>query len=180
MSTSALDRFYSRFGQWFAESGFSKGDRSAAMQYLRRASEDELPRRDGQYEAVMRDLTHSSDLQLAASLPGLRVVPTSDGVLAAAVVGPDWGPGWGSIFKREKLDHYLSWFFHLARQYVHRGRLTQIFGALALLEDRGVDFFGDWFESKRESVEKMNPELALDELTRKRCVSDLHVWSGLR
>lgn len=180
MSTSPLDRFYSRFGQWFAESGFSKGERSAAMQYLRRAAEDELPRRDGQYEAIIRDLAHSSELQLAASLPGLRVVPTPDGVLAAAVVGPDWGPGWSLIFKRKNLDHYLLWFFHLARQYVHRGRLTQIFGALALLEDRGVDFFGAWHELKRESMERMDPELALDELTRKRCVSDSHVWSGAR
>jgi hypothetical protein len=160
--------FYSAFAAWAGSAGAPAASRARLLAALRKSIEVELPRRDQDFEVVVRDLTQTEDLTCRIELENISVFPAHDDCLAVGVCCPDWSRGWARISRDAVVVDHVSTFFFQARQYVLRSRQASVLGAIFLTYKRACDFRGSWLESRRASRTEVEPVAVLNTIVTKR------------
>jgi hypothetical protein len=86
---------------------------------------DEILKREDWAECLTTLLDDARALPISARGNGWQSQPTKSGSAVSSIV-PGWGFGWRRVLKDEISDHYLSWFGHYARQYIHRSNIAKV------------------------------------------------------
>jgi len=141
------NRFISEFCRWAGEGGLPRISRAKLPAALRKAIELKLPERDNHTDVILRPLVSSEGLMCRYDSSDIWVYLSNRKQLLCGTTSPFWGQGWKTISSDEYVADIISDFFHLAAQYVTRGRMTNVVGAIALTYERSCDFrYGEFVQ----------------------------------